>query len=710
MSNTITFTLNAKDEATKVVKDLVGTVKGELAGAFGQAMVAANLFTAAIQTGLGKVNDLVGRLREGLNQAIDIQSENISTAGNIMKLTGQNYDQASDFIDKFSIKMSNVAATLPGATSDYVNFGKAIMDDVIPAFKNLDGSIDLSAMRKELEEVSTYGTLLQQSAGVTTQSATNAISKFLGGTSGMASLRALDFFEKNTTFRNILTEEIEKLGGDVQALTVKQRLEIFKKAAQLPPEVLKAQSESIGGLMAGFESLLFDPQSGIFGFMRDLNEKATGSQSVLVALNELLAVTVGEGGLFFSMGETLKNLGVDLGDPMVALRSGILFITNKLQELNSILKDFNFNGNVNLLRERVGNFFKNLFNFDVTPLAKLSGEKLAQIVNGLFSEITKLDYGFIAGRLLNFVGAFFQGVGAFLANLDSGVYATVAAGILLSVGVIPAITTFAGGLFATFVAGTAGLPVLLVVAAGLAIGALAKTIIEHWDQISQMAGEYLGNIGKAVSSATDLFVNLRTNILTGNFEAIKKSAQDLIDALKKLFLDPLKTVQDFIDESSGNSTSYERQSEAMLAQKEQEFVNKIYRKVQSGEMSRKAAAEQLRSFGSTIELDKPGEYDEPENGFSGFNNSDLLSAIGREMANSPSGARPIIANSSETILNQSQANGLLSALRGGKSGVSIGNIVINATSSDPRELANQVIKEIEYRLSVYSQGMGSAMV
>jgi hypothetical protein len=72
-------------------------------------------------------------------------------------------------------------------------------------------------------------------------------------------------------------------------------------------------------------------------------------------------------------------------------------------------------------------------------------------------------------------------------------------------------------------------------------------------------------------------------------------------------------------------------------------------------------------------------------------------AFRRELNAMPAGSQPVIANSSELILNRDQQAALLQPR---SNSINFGGITINAGSTtNPRELASQVIAEIEARLN-----------
>jgi hypothetical protein len=229
--------------------------------------------------------------------------------------------------------------------------------------------------------------------------------------------------------------------------------------------------------------------------------------------------------------------------------------------------------------------------------------------------------------------------------------------------VLPAITTLAAGLLATFVAGTAGLPLLLIAAAGLAIAALAKAIIDNWSQITSMA----------------------TEVFNSAWGGIKQGAADLVQAVKNLITGPLDTLRSgFTGETAASSTQAEKNRKA----------DEIKAQYDSGAITKDQYVKGTK---------------EALNGFNGFNNSSIMQAISRENRQSPSGSGIVIANSSEAILNRQQQAQLLSSL-GNKPSLSIGSIVINSQAKDAQQIAKDVVKYIQQEFDNYSQGYVNAPV
>ena len=89
---------------------------------------------------------------------------------------------------------------------------------------------------------------------------------------------------------------------------------------------------------------------------------------------------------------------------------------------------------------------------------------------------------------------------------------------------------------------------------------------------------------------------------------------------------------------------------------------------------------------------------------SGLDQMGLFGAIARERSAMPSGSNLVLANDSEAIFNRQQQAGLLSAIAGGRGGLSIGSLTVNAgTTSDPKQLAKAVMQEISHEWQRFNQ-------
>jgi hypothetical protein len=670
-SNQVTVTISAKDEASKVISRLQKGIEG--------AALKANLLANVITSG---VTSAFSALNDKFKESTQLQLNNINATSTFAALTGKSFADSGELVQKLNDNLSEAAAKLPGSTQAYKDIALGISDNLIPAFTDANGAFNEGAFLEGITDITKGLGVLGAASGVASKDVSKFTAKLLGGSS-MSELKQLLFAEANPAFLSLVEKKLDTTGKKLSDLTVKERAEILKavQAQLITPETIKAASSSVGGLIEGLKSNLFDASSGMFGLMRDLDSKTKGEQSVLNAINDGLDALIGDSGLLSVIGKTLKDLGINFGDPMVFLRDGILSFTNKIKSFSNELKAIQTPEDIS---ELIGKTLVGLIRDNLTfsgNLSEVVGKGLADLINNAFNILKGLDYGFIGEITLSAIGNFFRGVGSFLANLDSGVYATLAAGILVQVGVLPAITTLASGLLATFVAGTAGMPLLLVAAAGLAITSLAKAIIENWSQISSMISGQFSNVVQAIKSPIILIINL----IRGDMDGVKREARNLVQAVKNLVLGPLETLRQGI---TGQSTAGARQAE------KNRQADEIKAQYDNGTINEQ---EYLRRTKAVW------------NGANGFNNSSIMQAVARENKQAPSGSSIVIANSSEAILNRQQQAQLLSSL-GNKPSLSIGSVIINSQAKDAKEIAKDVVKYIHQEFNNYSQGYVNAPV
>jgi hypothetical protein len=594
-------------------RDLTGAVEkvsSTTEKALGKVTLSASLMSAAIQKGIGIAISLGGKLGDLFSQAASTQTSIISTAGNVMKLTGYNFSQATSFVEDFQSQMSEVAAKLPGMASDFASFGRGIIDDVIPAFAGLDGkldSIEKKAALGRLKELSTFGTLLAQTAGVDPTRASSQAAYFLSGTRTLTQLKGLDLYEKNTTFKN----QLESLlgGRDLKKLSGEERQRIFLQAARLDPKVLDALSESVEGVFGTINDKLFGLQTGLFGLMRDVDPSTDGNQSAFKSINKGLLDLFGTNGLFEVLGDTLKILGVTGGDPMKVLRDAANSFAARVRYLRDVLLEFNALRDLGKLQNDLNYFFSKSLSFE------LIGKKLAEFVNTAFSFIAGSNSPIFYSTLATVIGqgliGIVKGIGSFLANLDGSVYAAIGAGILLKMGVTALFKVIASRLVtigATWFASTI-LPTLLAQIAPVIAGIMSGPA--GWIALAIVA---VGAIVIGLIKSP----KLRSDIVNGfnKFrEAIIKFFDDLISSIP-IVGDVVKGVK-----AVGNKVS----------NKVDEFVGKGTTEafIRGGPLG--VAGKFIFDAWNKITGKTP-------NSANGLNYQGLLSAASREMSQAPAGS------------------------------------------------------------------------
>lgn len=636
MANTVKTRIIAKDEASAVFNNLEGAIsRGATAG-----VLFGNAITGALNVATSAVSGFVGKLGE----AVSIQQENISVSGNFMKVAGFSFNEATQFVDNFSQAMSQVASDLPGQTSDYVNLGKGISDNLVGAFKDLNGELDRDTFSEYLESISRDAGFLATTADVSAKQAAQGISKLLSGRS-MAELAQLEFFEANPAVLSTMEKEAEKLGKNLKDMTKRERAEVLRAALAVPQEVIEASTQSISGLVEGFKSTLFDPQTGMFGLMRDLS-KQDGNQSVLSELNEGLSTLLGEDGVLARVGSILNDAGITI-DPMMAL-------FNWLEGFNGWLSNIQegLNGKSLIptnLGEVLGEFYNRAISavgsIDFKGLSDRAGRAIGFLINEFADYLQTIDLGQVVRVVGQVMLGVINGLGVALQTLDWGSVTQVA---------LKVIGVFILGSFVTAIIGAiGGIPIAI----GLAVAALISIIVNNW---AELRAYWIGKWQEVVGAITGFFSGVRERI-AGAFDQVK----------------------------SAISSAVQRVRSSVLS---------IFDRIEAGVRGIIPDFIERRTVGMPNRAD--GYI---PNAAGGFNIGGLLSAAIREGRSMPNNSELVMANSSEAILNRTQQFALARSLAN-RGGLQIGNITILQTqATDARGIAQDVMREIASQWERYQQ-------
>ena len=326
---------NDATRATSTFGSMGARVEG-LAGEFFKAEMAANAVTFA----LGKVGEGVNFIKSGFVEATQIQNEAIVAASTFSALTGTSFDEAGEALEKLNQRLAKSAATLPGATQDYKALATTINDNLIEAFKDANGKLDVQAWEDATASISeSYGAITAASTKMTGNTALG-LTKALSGSS-VAELRSIALFEQNPVLLSELEKKLaERNAKTLRDLELKDRINIVKEIGEkfISGDFKKAAGESVDGLIQSFKSSLLDPTSGVFGLMRDLESETEGTQSVFSAYNETLKLLIGSGSIWESLGQIFGQLGLSI-DPMKAIAAGFNAFNAGLTVIANILRD-----------------------------------------------------------------------------------------------------------------------------------------------------------------------------------------------------------------------------------------------------------------------------------------------------------------------------------------------------------------------------------
>jgi hypothetical protein len=680
---------------------------GSLAGQITQGIVQANLLGFAF----GKVQQGMGFMNGKFEEAKQLQLENITAATTFSSLTGQSYQQGADFIDSLNQRLAISAAALPGSTQDYKNLATGIQDNVLPAFKDLKGALDMKGFENSVVSLSeSYGALAAAS-NVPIANLKLGLTKALGG-AGVASLRQIQFFEQNAVILNEIESRLGKLGKKSLAdLNIKDRVKLLEEVGKkfITEDFKQQAGRSVDGLIQSFKSTIFDPSSGIFGLMRDLDPNTKGAQSAFAAFNDVLDNLIGGSGLFTQLTNLFAAAGIKFIDPMQILRNGFLLFNQGLQFINKLLADTtaylgaigagaNWQDGlryfVSTLQLRLGGIFNQagssissvLNTFDLANvstnisnffkgLGNLINIGISNLVNFTKSVVSTVDFFYIGVQIGAFLGTLVGSIIALVQTVDWNGLINVAGTAIF--GIVQALAGFFFGYYGTLIPQMPGMFAnglgIIIGALGAVIGGVIGLVVQGWtlifQSIGQFAVEQFQSLGQWANSAFESM----TQTLIGAINSFIKFINDAISKLNSIpgmNIGSIATVAMPLGSSAGSGTS------APLAPQES--------------LASPAPALNLLNLGGGVAKFK-GHIPNAANG--------LLAAAYRESQNMPSGAQLVVANNREFIL---QPAGNAPRSSGGNT-INV-NININGAAGDLKAIARAVVAEIQTAFDAELQG------
>ncbi|MBD2068920.1 hypothetical protein H6F93_15555 [Leptolyngbya sp. FACHB-671] len=616
-----------------------------LSDAIAFGMVKAQAATQLAQNG---INFLKGKITE----ATDIQLQNISAATTFASLTGKSYDEASGFVDKFNVRISEAAASLPGSTAGYAQLARTIGDSVLPAFQNAQGQLEnMQGYEDSLFNITEKYAALSAGSGVDIGNTSLGLTQALNGAS-IASLRQIQIFQNNPVLLGAIEDGLKQAGAKSLAdLKIKDRVRIIEEAGAkvITEDFIEQASNSVSGLTESFKSSIFDPQTGLFGLFRDLNKTTEEQETAFAAFNEFLKTMVGSEGLLTVLGEILKDSG--LPDPMMMLKRAFEIATDLVGQVTEIIYFF-----INSM-ESGRSFIDTLTAvFDVIDL-ELSpgaiGERLAEYVNMGFSYIfdtayaylSGLDYGPILYAFGQGVAALMMGVGSFLVSLDPGVYmsagvAVAVVGVLIPF-IVNAFISLGTWIALSFAAATAGLPLLLIAAAALVIVGLVLQIKNHWNEITTIMSEQWANFTAIFREGMELL----KAVISGDFTEIQAAVIEFLEAIKTALRNPIDQLYEGV---TGQASATRQKDMNEVEQRSLDLLNQA--QMRAAERNAEATGGDAVAVVAEWAGGLPRVYSAA---------GGLLSAISQEVRRMPAGSDLAIANTSEFILTPQQMRNMM---------------------------------------------------
>ena len=486
-----------------------GNLKDSMRSATFQGTFLANTLSGALSAGIGLVTKGVGALAGAFNTAAETQQSMIGLADDFSKISGISFDESTRSIDAFTKRMAVSASTLPGATADYIGIGKAIQDNLVGSFIDAKGELDNVGYNEALDALSVSTGIRADAAGISASEAGKAVGKLLAGNKSLVELGNLDFFEQNTAVLNTLSKEVEKSGKDLEDFSQKELVELATTAIGVSDRMISESSKSVSGVLAGFQSSLFDPTTGLFGLTRELRDGGT----LLSSISKLASTIFGSNGIIPTIGLILQDVGVSV-DPMLQLSRGIESLniwlqrfkngTNGLSKLGELLEPEEFGQGLGVA---LGNLFNRLAGFvanmNFVDIGGAIGLVLAEIIDGIAGFIGTVDLAVVAEGALAIGGAAVVAIGVALASIDWAMLGWAFLKVI-RVAIAALAVSMGAAIFGI------GAPALLAItAAGVMIVGVFSSFANRWESIAAPVMNAISSFGSAIAN---LFRRMREAI------------------------------------------------------------------------------------------------------------------------------------------------------------------------------------------------------
>lgn len=308
------------------------------AGALTQGILQAN----AVQFAIGKATEAMGGFQKAFGEAQQLQVSGLTAANTFATQTGKSLAEGEAVVDRLNQRLAVSAAALPGTTQDYKNLAIQVQDNLIPAFKQAGGAFDTKGFEDAVFKISESFGVLGATGGAATSDINLFLTKALAGSSE-ASLRILKFAETQPSVLGNIKEELTKVGQEsLDKVDISKRIDILRKVGEkaITKEFKEKASATVEGLVQTYKSGLFDPTTGLFGLMRDLEPNTQGAQTVFNEFNTSLNLLIGSNGILGQFTQLMGTLGLTF-DPMSVLRQGVVVFNSFLTGFNKQLTAIN---------------------------------------------------------------------------------------------------------------------------------------------------------------------------------------------------------------------------------------------------------------------------------------------------------------------------------------------------------------------------------
>lgn len=707
-----------------------------LGNSISNSLIKVNLLGAAISSAMNAAANSIGNAVAGFNELQQAQQSLIADADSLNGIINVGLGNAKALILAQRTELTQLALDYGVAANTAISAFERISDERAKVAK--EQGIPIEEALKAGQQTAVNFAAVAQSQDIPIAQLNSFQDKLIAGSLTEGEMKELDV-ASNPKMASAIEFAKGQAGindiAQLKDLTKAQRIAFIDTMGSYVQLSDEAKAEIDNLAKTQFDRLhaaLFGKGVGLFSFTRDL-ENLAGEQTIGDALNDLGYNLFSPDGLFSSLGKAFSRItGIDADDLMETLYQGLVWLDEKLVAATEALDSIqNFDLKAGIV-SFINNTFQSLTNLDAGSVGGQIGKFLADAANFLMDILWGLDWGLVAQALLNGAAMGLATLGSFLANLDWKAYLVAGIGALalaaaLSIGGL--ITTALGSFTVAFggaiLAGLAGavaaisLPIVLLVAAVvLVFVGLGKLIYDRWDEIKGHFAAFWSDLSEvfvglglfirskwdAITNALGKFWNDLSEVVVGLFtwvfdslkdqfhqlwDVFKGPATQAFDVLKLVFdwwLDRVKGIQNFLFGKDKEEVSRLKSN------------NTTTNSIDAVDMSQAVRNLPTTVVDGTIQLNRP-----ITNRADGFT-SGLIKAAIEESRRAPANTSLYVGNTSEQTLTTSDQQALASRLsRPTSAGIRIGNLHIHSNAADPKQVAKDVIKQLEFMLSQQMQ-------
>jgi hypothetical protein len=374
----------------------------------GIAQPIQSAIVQGFQIGVGFMTKPFEYFAGAFGERIKDEISDLKAAGGFLSISKRSknpflkdIDEAIEFQQKTNETFAKMAGALPGVTNDFVQVGKRLGDT---AARIVEGDFKAALDRANKIRATDEGRKFYggQITGTGAEAKQEAITTILGeltkkttiaglggraGAGGIAGAYGLPGltermlsqekvsmgqFQKyaavfsDPTIADALNRNIERINSS--SMNSSQRLDAVMKFLDevVTPELIDKLRTSVDGVYQGLKSILFDPDSGLFGLGRNFKKfgyKINAYGEYVNKAGDAVDVITDAAKVDLSIFEILRDIFANFGAALMPLAESLKFVFDPLQSVANVLMDARhyaaeFNKVFNQYREGLKNMAK----------------------------------------------------------------------------------------------------------------------------------------------------------------------------------------------------------------------------------------------------------------------------------------------------------------------------------------------------------------